>query len=275
MSIDLSQLPAPELIEELDYETILAQITELFVGLYPDHILLESDPATKLLQVAAYRELLVRQRINQNACSSLVYFATGSDLDHVGAPFTFRKENESDDEYRARIPLSMHTLSTAGPTEAYRAIALGAYADTKKVKVNSPEKGLVQVVLLLCNDANKEEAIAVTKEALCRNKKFPITDDISVIIAEPIDYAINATLVFESSANQEISTALANASLQSFLVDRQNIGSNIRIKAIEAALAVEGVSYATVNAPAEDIICASYQVANCIDHILASGGIDE
>ncbi len=41
---------------------------------------LESEPATKLLQENAYRELLLRQRINEAAQAVMVAYAMGGDL---------------------------------------------------------------------------------------------------------------------------------------------------------------------------------------------------
>ena len=43
--IDLSQLPAPSLIEELSYERILSEMAADYLERNPDTTLLESDPA--------------------------------------------------------------------------------------------------------------------------------------------------------------------------------------------------------------------------------------
>lgn len=56
--IDLSQLPAPEVIEVLDYETIFEERKATFISLYPEDeqeaiartLSLESDPIVKILQ---------------------------------------------------------------------------------------------------------------------------------------------------------------------------------------------------------------------------------
>lgn len=85
--IDLSKLPAPQLIEELDYEVIIAEMREKMQALCPEWTgyELESDPANKILEVAAYREMLIRQRVNEAARGVMVAFATGADLDHLAA----------------------------------------------------------------------------------------------------------------------------------------------------------------------------------------------
>jgi len=57
-TIDLSQLPAPEVIESLDYETLLNERKATLISLYPQDeqeavarvLSLESDPIVKLLQ---------------------------------------------------------------------------------------------------------------------------------------------------------------------------------------------------------------------------------
>ena len=80
---DLASLPTPAVIEPLSFDTILSELQTEFQSRYPDYsALLASDPAVKLLEVAAYREVLLRNRINAAAKASLLAFATGSDLDH-------------------------------------------------------------------------------------------------------------------------------------------------------------------------------------------------
>ena len=82
---DLSSLPHPSVIEALSFEAIFGALQADFQSRYPQYsALLASDPAIKLLEVAAYREVLLRNRINAAAKASLLAFATGSDLDICG-----------------------------------------------------------------------------------------------------------------------------------------------------------------------------------------------
>lgn len=83
--LDLKSLPFPNVIEKLSYEEILATIKHLFIRcLDDDEIgLLESDSYSALLECLAYRELLLRTRINNSVSSMLLPFASGSDLDNV------------------------------------------------------------------------------------------------------------------------------------------------------------------------------------------------
>jgi len=67
MMQDLTRLQNPNVIETLDYETIFTHMKEELLRLDPSFsALLESDPAMKILEIAAWRELLLRQRIFPN-----------------------------------------------------------------------------------------------------------------------------------------------------------------------------------------------------------------
>ncbi|MDU7757683.1 MAG: baseplate assembly protein, partial [Staphylococcus epidermidis] len=92
-SVDLSQLPAPNVVEALDFESLLTERKNFLVSLYPTDeqdavrrtLRLESEPIVKLLQENAYRELLLRQRVNEAAQAVMVAYALGSDLDQLAA----------------------------------------------------------------------------------------------------------------------------------------------------------------------------------------------
>ncbi|MGD7330276.1 baseplate assembly protein, partial [Ralstonia pseudosolanacearum] len=98
-TIDLSQLPAPAVVETLDYEAILAERKDYFVSLYPADqrdavratLELESEPITKLLQENAYRELVWRQRVNDAARGVMLAFAEGEDLEQIAANFNVQR----------------------------------------------------------------------------------------------------------------------------------------------------------------------------------------
>jgi len=164
-AIDLSKLPPPQVVEELDYEAILAAMKADFIARWPNFSAdLESEPLIKLLEVAAYRELLVRQRVNEAARKVMLAFARGSDLDHLGALYGVERllvdpgdpaasppvpaQYELDDALRFRIQLAPEAMSVAGPDLAYVYHARSASADIKDVSVESPTPGDVVVTVL-------------------------------------------------------------------------------------------------------------------------------
>lgn len=143
--IDLSRIPAPNVVEPLDFERIFADMRTTLIELDPslaDVLALESEPLTKLVQLCAYRELITRQRVNESARAVMLAYAVQSDLDNLGALLRVQRlqtdpgdpdanppvppSYETDDDYRLRIQLALDGLSTAGPERAYVYHALSA-----------------------------------------------------------------------------------------------------------------------------------------------------
>ena len=88
--IDLSLLAPPAIIDALGFETILAELKADAIARLPDLadlLELESEPVTALLQVIAYRELLLRQRINEASKAVMLAYAAGADLDQIGTNY--------------------------------------------------------------------------------------------------------------------------------------------------------------------------------------------
>ncbi|SUI67401.1 phage baseplate assembly protein J [Salmonella enterica subsp. enterica] len=139
--IDLSQLPAPQIVDVPDFETLLAERKAAFVLLYPADeqdavrrtLALESEPVTKLLQESTYREILLRQRINEAAQAVMVAYSIGNDLEQLAANCNVKRltvvpaDNdavppvaavmEDDEALRQRIPAAFEGLSVAGRRE--------------------------------------------------------------------------------------------------------------------------------------------------------------
>jgi phage-related baseplate assembly protein len=145
-AIDFNQLPSPELIEPLSFDVLKNNILEEFHARYPDfETVLPSEPIIKLLETFAYRELLLRQRINEGAQHVLLAKATNKELNYLGARFGVNRElsqegtEESDERYRSRIGLALEGFSTAGPAGAYVFHTLKASPHVKDVFVDAPE----------------------------------------------------------------------------------------------------------------------------------------
>ena len=154
--IDLSLLPPPDVVETLDFETLYQEVLGIFRGHMGDQwtALLESEPVVKLMEVMAYRELLMRARVNAAAKASLLAYAKGADLDNRAADYDVRRLTiraadpdavppvaavmEDDDAFLYRTRLSLEALSVAGSRGAYEYHALSASAELANVSVDSP-----------------------------------------------------------------------------------------------------------------------------------------
>lgn len=150
MTFSIANLPEPALIEELNYEAIFRQLVEDFQARHPDYsALLESDPAIKLLQVFAYRELILRQRVNDAFKATLLAFAQTGDLDNLAAFYGVERQTaEPDDDLRSRTIERIKGSSTAGGAAWYRYQALTSDSRVADALVTSPVAGQVRVAVL-------------------------------------------------------------------------------------------------------------------------------
>lgn len=278
--IDLSQLPAPEVIEVPDFETLLAERKEALIALYPAEeqaavrrvLALESDPMVKTLQENTYREILLRQRINEAAQAVMVAYALGSDLDQLAASYNVQRLTvtpadpdavppvdavmETDDALRVRVPEAFEGLSVAGPTAAYEFHAKSADGRVQDVSATSPSPASV-LITVLSREGNGEAAadlLATVNTALNAETVRPVADRVTVQGATIHDYSVKAKLhLFDGVAAGPCLEA-ANAQLATYLTEQKKLGRSVRRESYGAVLRVPGVDWVEMIEPAADII---------------------
>lgn len=195
--IDLSQLPPPNIIEEPDFETILKNWVAKFSGLAPELVasLLESDPAMRNMQTGSYRELLLRQRINEACKNLMLAYATGEDLDHIAANRGVKRHlinpgdpdalppvepvYEDDESLRRRAQMAPEGYSTAGPDGAYIFHTLNAHPDILDASVDAPQFAL--------HEPSEEVRALLPEKAVV----LVATHDAGLVNPMPGDVAIN------------------------------------------------------------------------------------
>lgn len=287
--IDLSQLPAPEVIEVPDFETLLAERKEALIALYPADeqaamrrvLALESEPIVKCLQESVYREILLRQRINEAAQAVMVAYALGSDLDQLAARsnverLTITPANpdavppveavkESDDALRVRVPEAFEGLSVAGPTAAYEFHARSADGRVQDVSAISPSPATVLVTVLSRegNGTAAADLLNTVDKALNDESVRPVADRVRVQAATINDYRVQAKLhLFDGVAAAPCLEA-ANARLAAYLAEQKRLGRSVRRESYGAVLRVAGVDWVEITEPAADIIMDRTQAGNC------------
>ena len=276
--IDLSKLPAPDVIETLDFETLLTDYINDFIARNPNYAtLLESDPAIILMQVVAYREMLLRARINEAAKANMLAYATKGDLDNLAAFFGVeRLEDETDERLRKRTQLALEGFSTAGPVGAYIFHSLSASNEVKSVSVKSPNPGEVLVTILsnIGDGTVGQELIDTVLTKLNEDDIRPLTDLVSVQGAEIINYQVEAVITVYSGPSSAVVETEANDALQKFISDRHEIGRVIAISGIYDALHVDGVKKVELISPLVDVETTNEQAPYCTN-IQVSVVIDE
>ena len=276
-AIDLSKLPAPAIVEELDYEAIFqamlgdAKNRIAAAGGVLDVGNLESEPLVIGLQAAAYREMLLRQRVNDGVKAVLLAYSWGTNLDHLGAYLgTARKDGEEDDDFRARIQLAIEAFSTAGPYGAYRYHALSAHADVRDVAVLGPESGEVdpgQVGIWVLSKVGDGAAAADLTDAVyaaCSAEDArPLTDQVLVFPAEVVSYQIDVTIKVPRGPDAEVVRQLASKRLDDYVTARHGLGLPVTVAGIIGAAMAPEVVNVEVTEPAADIEPGETGAAYC------------
>ena len=290
--VDLSQLAAPDAVETLDFETILADMIADLSARAPDlSALLESDPAIKVLQVAAYREVLLRQRINDAVRAVMPAYAVGADLDNIAATFgvarlTITPANEetgepavmeSDADFRRRMVLAPEGYSVAGPEGAYIFHALTADADVLDVAVESPSPGTVLVSILsrTGDGTASSELIAAVDAYLSDDTRRPLTDYVQVQSATIINYTIDAQVTTYTGPDAAVVIAAGTERLNTYIAESHRMGRDITLSGIHSALHVPGVQNVVLVQPAADIVVANSEAAYCTAVTVTHLGVGE
>lgn len=196
MEIDLTALPAPQVVEEISFETILAAMKTDLVARFPaiePTLALESAVVVKVLQVCAYREMVVRARINDSARANLLAFATGNDLEHLAAFYDIaRMAGEKDDRLKRRVILAIQGRSPGGTSARYASIAMAADIRVEDAIVYTVGKSPVVHVAIFSTDPDGvagDDLIAIVNAALQAPDKRMVND--TIIVQSAVRRVIN------------------------------------------------------------------------------------
>ncbi len=259
-AINLSGLSPPDIIETLDYEAIVKDMRDDLVARFPlivGVIDLESEPARKLIEAFAYRELGLRARINDAARAVLLATSYGSNLDHLGALFaTARQESEDDERFRRRIQLAPEAFSVAGPEGAYQYHTLTVAPWARDVSATTPRPGVVRVSVL---KAGPDPIPTLAERELIRlhlkNEAIrPLTDVVQVVAPIVRRTAIEARLTLYPGPDGTVVRTRALQALTDWVETNRMFGMNLRRSALISKLHQEGVHSVELIAPAEDIV---------------------
>ena len=279
--IDLTRLPAPKVIEELDFEAIFERKKAALIALVPESIRqeisttlsLESEPLTIDLQQQAYQEMILRQRINQAAASTLLAFAQGSDLDHLAAARGISRkvireqdpsavtpieaEYETDDDLRRRVQIYPEKLAAAGPRSAYEAHALDAknnIIDARAIKQNA---GTVAVYIKTVDNGGVADSktISAVQLYLSDETRRPLCDTVIVYPATPKEISIVAKIKYEDGPDRSLVKAKQEKDLAGMISRHVGLGASIALSKIIGSLDTDGVKKIELTEPTQDVVC--------------------
>ncbi len=296
-ALDLTTLPAPSAVVELDYDAILeARLVELEARLkekLPAEKVSEimalarniaASPMRYLNEAAAARELYLANRINEAVRSVFLATARGGDLDLIGANRGVVRrvldgtdpENvivEGDEAFRARIQLVIEAWSPHGTEGSYVYWALDADDRVADVVIYGPNHNVVPAVppgepkmVILSREGDGTAApdlLQVVFDHCATDTRRPVGDLLTVVSAAPVPYQIEATLHVTSAASVPSVEAAAIAAAQAYIAGRIKIARKVYRSSIAAALMVDGVVDVELSQPASDVEIGSFEAGFC------------
>lgn len=277
-AVDLDGLPAPDVLEDLDYEAALAQVLGEFQARYPAFdALVESDPAMKVAEAVAYVWLLARARVNDAARAVMLASSTGADLDHLAALFGLSRLTvaaadltaippraavmETDAALRRRVQLSLEAATAAGTAGRYLFYALGADPRVRDAAVTSPTPGLVLITILSAegDGTASPELLAAVDAVVQAEEVRQLCDTVEVAAAQLVPVPVEAVLHYRPGAAREAARTAASAALDALIAAAPKLGRPVARSEIFAALHVEGVARVELVAPAADLTLSPVQ----------------
>ncbi|KRC85442.1 baseplate assembly protein [Achromobacter sp. Root83] len=290
--IDLSQLPAPDVVEALDYEQILETRKARYLALFAQEdqdaiakaLTLESEPLVVVLQENAEREVILRQRVNDAARSVLLAFARGKDLEHIAAEHGVSRQviqpanpdalppvdavYESDDELCERAQMAWEGLSTAGPRDGYVFHALSADGLVADATATSPDPCDILVCVLSREGDGTAAPELLAKVAAKLNDEDirPMGDRVTVQSSQILPYRVRAVLHMKGEGpGRTVALDAARAACAAYVNRPRRAGVSVWRSALTASLHVEGVDHLDLLEPADDLVMTATQAATCAD----------
>ncbi|MGJ8518180.1 baseplate assembly protein [Carnimonas bestiolae] len=294
-AIDLSRLPSPHVVEPLDVEAIFSDMLDSLGERDQSLVrgLSDSDPAWKLLQICAYREMIVRQRVNDAARAVMLAYAQGNDLDQLAALFGVERlvidpgnesavppvpaTYESDENLRYRTQISLDGLSVAGPEGAYRFHALSVSGEVLDASATSPSPGevLVTVLARAGNGKASKELLGQVNQSVNAENVRPLTDHVTVQSASIKEYRVKATLYLYAGPDAGVVIAAAKAGAEQYAKDRHLIGQDVTLSGLYGALQQPGVQRVELKEPKANIVIDRTEASYCTGINIEFGGVDE
>jgi phage-related baseplate assembly protein len=293
-AVDLAKLPFPDAVEVLDFEVILAEMLADYQSRDPEFTaIVESDPAYKVLEVAAFRELLLRQRVNEAIKAVCLAYANDTDLDQIAARYNVERllidagnpdaippvapTYESNDSLRRRVQLSFEGFSTAGPEGAYIFHALGSDARVLDADARSPVPGQVIVAVLsnIGSGAAPTDLLDAVNATLSDEDVRPLTDQVLVESAAIVNYAIAAQLTLYPGPDSDVVLSAAIAAATAYAEANHRLGRDVTLSGLYAALHQEGVQNVLLTSPVSSIAIARNQASFCTGITITSVGVNE
>lgn len=288
MTIDISRLPPPLVLESINYEIILGEFRTRFLSVWNaaragdpslptyDVGALETDPVAIVAQAWSYLRMLDRVRVNDAVRALLAALATGSDLDALAANQGVQRlvvtpangdiaaVMETDARLLTRY-LASFDRASAGSADLYRYLALTAWPACHDVAVYGfavhGRRGDVDVVLTGPGGRapTSDEMLAV-RAAINAPGVRPESVAVTIIGATRAVYDVELSIRIPGGPDPSLVVEEVAARVRALTAARLRIGAEIPVGAITGAAYGPSVEYVALAQPAADLPAIPYVV---------------
>lgn len=274
---DLSTLPAPNIIQQPDFEAVFDRQLQRFVtdwearrvanpGL-PQFTVqsLLSDPSSILIESESWRELVLLSRINDAARARLLAFATEGDLEHLAAFYDVaRMPGESDSRLKERVILTIQGRSTGGPSERYKAIAMAADIRVQRVEIYRPTRSPRMHVAIYSTEPNgvaSPSLLAAVEAALTKEDVRLVNDEFvfGSAVQKVANLAFDVWLLPDSD-NGIVDRAI-EALRNAWAVERI-LGRDLVLEWWTSKLMIQGIHKIAATNPITDIVAEPFEAVS-------------
>lgn len=288
MTIDLTRLPAPTIIEALSYETLIAAFKARFAAQWAIEVAedptlpqwdvdaLETDPAVIAGEAWTMLRLLDRQRVDDAIKAVLAPLAEGADLDNVvarigvvrlvvtAATDTTAAVMESDERLLARYLLAF-TRPAAGSADRYLYEAMTAWPSLWHAAVVGRaihgRRGDVDLVVAGPEGCDPtDEEMALVRAACDSTSVKPEATALNVLRATRRLYDVDGRIVVPTGPDAEAVRTEAAARIVAAGTARTKIGAEVPRGVLLGAAYGTSVTRCDLTAPTDDIAGDPYTI---------------
>lgn len=270
--MDTSKLAEPNFIDR-DANKITAELVAKYEE-FSGKLLYPAQADRLMIDVIAYREMLIRNSINEAAKQNLIAFASGVMLDYLGDFFgVVRLDAETDEQLRTRIRLAPESYATTGSRQAYIFHALSTDAAIIDCEAVRGTSGKIFIYILTADGTASPELIQAVLDNTSDEKKRPLSDRVDVIAGQALDVQLTIKVTPLVSANPQTVLNNARVNAQAFADKRRTkLGQDIVPSQIIDALSHDDIWQVEVIAPAKPLVLEPWQWANVTDIKVMLGG---
>ncbi len=285
--LDMSKVPLPDSITELDYEQKYTELKQRLLTKYPqyaDALTLESEPLAVMLEMMSYQALLFDGKLNDAIKNNMLATATGKDLDAIAARYNLARQpinegngfKENDDQFRRRIQMVFEGLNTAGSKQAYQYHTLSADRRVKDVYITSPAPCDIQITVL-----SHEKSGIPSEDLLTKLNHFfgllpdgsgpsekssrvrPLGDRVNISSPQVKPFEIEVEINIAPGPAASVVETTVKKSLEQYIKQQFLLGKEISHMGLFSAINQPGVESGKIISPGTNIQVQGNEVALC------------